>query len=181
MSSAPIAHNRVSTHYDHKSRTHFSLDEDATVPRAVQSAGRIVAIPRVGRLHHRYVAIAKQFVRIPSHVIAAEPHRIELLDQSQLVARNQPTWRAAPEGRNFLLKPCEGNIAPSLCVRNAQGDFLSDGVRRSWSFGSRRSVPRSGMVSRRRAGGSVRVHHRAPLPCLGSISWWQHDVRYRCR
>jgi hypothetical protein len=104
------------------------------VPRAVQSAGRIVAIPRVSGLHHRYVAIAKQFVRI-SHVIAAEPHRIELLNQRQLAARNQPTWRAAPEGRNFLLKPCEG-YPPLLCVHNAQGDFLSDVVRRSWSFGS---------------------------------------------
>ena len=40
--------------YYHKSRTHLSLDKDAPVPRAVQSAGRIVTIPQVGGLHHRY-------------------------------------------------------------------------------------------------------------------------------
>ena len=40
--------------YYHESRTHLSLDKDAPVPRAVQSAGRIVAIPQLGGLHHRY-------------------------------------------------------------------------------------------------------------------------------
>ena len=40
--------------YYHESRTHLSLDKDAPVPRPVQSAGRIVAIPQVGGLHHRY-------------------------------------------------------------------------------------------------------------------------------
>ena len=33
--------------YYHESRTHLSLDKDAPVPRAVQSAGRIVAIPQL--------------------------------------------------------------------------------------------------------------------------------------
>jgi putative transposase len=40
--------------YYHESRTHLSLDKDAPIPRAVQSAGRIVAIPQLGGLHHRY-------------------------------------------------------------------------------------------------------------------------------
>ena len=42
--------------YYQGSRTHLSLDKDAPEPRPVQSAelGRIVAIPQVGGLHHRY-------------------------------------------------------------------------------------------------------------------------------
>lgn len=42
--------------YYHESRTHLSLDKDAPEPRPVQTAdhGRIVAIPQVGGLHHRY-------------------------------------------------------------------------------------------------------------------------------
>jgi len=42
--------------YYHKSRTHLSLNKDAPDTRAVQTAGagRIVAIPQVDGLHHRY-------------------------------------------------------------------------------------------------------------------------------
>ena len=42
-------------HYQ-RSRTHLALDKDAPVSRAVSSssAGRVVAIPQVGGLHHRY-------------------------------------------------------------------------------------------------------------------------------
>jgi transposase InsO family protein len=37
-------------------RTHLSLDKDSPIPRPIApaSAGRIVAIPLVGGLHHRY-------------------------------------------------------------------------------------------------------------------------------
>ena len=44
-----------STYY-HWSRTHLSLAKDSPEPRAVQpmELGRIVAIPQVGGLHHRY-------------------------------------------------------------------------------------------------------------------------------
>jgi len=40
----------------HEARTHLSLNKDCPQPRPVQppSAGKIVAIPEVGRLHHRY-------------------------------------------------------------------------------------------------------------------------------
>src|SRR2546427_112618 len=43
--------------YYHQSRTHLSLDKDAPDARAVElsDAGRIVEIPEVGGLHHRYV------------------------------------------------------------------------------------------------------------------------------
>src|SRR3989454_1563364 len=43
--------------YYHQSRTHLSLDKDAPDVRAVElsDAGRIVEIPEVGGLHHRYV------------------------------------------------------------------------------------------------------------------------------
>lgn len=42
-------------HYE-RSRTHLSLNNDASIPRpvALLSDGRIVAIPEVGCLHHRY-------------------------------------------------------------------------------------------------------------------------------
>jgi transposase InsO family protein len=40
--------------YYHRSRTHVSLDKDAPVSRPLQPAGRIVAIPQLGGLHHRY-------------------------------------------------------------------------------------------------------------------------------
>jgi transposase InsO family protein len=42
--------------YYEGSRTHLSLAKDAPIPRAVvpPQAGRVVAIPQVGGLHHRY-------------------------------------------------------------------------------------------------------------------------------
>ena len=42
--------------YYHESRTHLSLDKDAPETRPVQTAdvGRIVPIPQIGDLHHRY-------------------------------------------------------------------------------------------------------------------------------
>jgi len=42
--------------YYHRSRTHLALDNDAPASRAVSlpTAGRIIAIPQVGGLHHRY-------------------------------------------------------------------------------------------------------------------------------
>ena len=38
------------------SRTHLALEKDSPVPRAVAppAAGRIIAIPQVSGLHHRY-------------------------------------------------------------------------------------------------------------------------------
>ncbi len=42
--------------YDMASRTHLALEKDAPLPRpvALPTAGRVVAIPQVGGLHHRY-------------------------------------------------------------------------------------------------------------------------------
>jgi len=42
--------------YYHGSRTHLSLAKDSPEPRAVHppELGRIIAIPQVGGLHHRY-------------------------------------------------------------------------------------------------------------------------------
>ena len=40
--------------YYHHSRTHLALDKDAPDHREVQQNGKIVAIPQVGGLHHRY-------------------------------------------------------------------------------------------------------------------------------
>jgi putative transposase len=46
--------------YDQRSRTHLALGKDAPEPRAVEplEQGRVVAIPQVGRLHHRYQRFA---------------------------------------------------------------------------------------------------------------------------
>jgi transposase InsO family protein len=43
--------------YYHRSRTHLALEKDAPEPRSIQppELGRIVALPQVGGLHHRYV------------------------------------------------------------------------------------------------------------------------------
>jgi putative transposase len=42
--------------YHQQSRTHLSLDKDAPIPRPIRAHGdgRVVAIPQVGGLHHRY-------------------------------------------------------------------------------------------------------------------------------
>jgi len=53
---------RLLTHYIEyyeRSRTHLALDKDAPITRPVStSTGRIIAIPQVGGLHHRYERIA---------------------------------------------------------------------------------------------------------------------------
>jgi hypothetical protein len=43
--------------YYHRSRTHLALDKDAPEPRTIEPPehGRVVALPQVGGLHHRYV------------------------------------------------------------------------------------------------------------------------------
>jgi integrase-like protein len=43
--------------YYNEVRTHLSLNKDAPASRAVQAVSRIVAIPQLGGLHHRYVRI----------------------------------------------------------------------------------------------------------------------------
>ena len=46
--------------YYERSRTHLALDKDTPATRAVSTstAGRIMPIPQVGGLHHRYERIA---------------------------------------------------------------------------------------------------------------------------
>jgi transposase InsO family protein len=46
--------------YYMRSRTHLGLDKDSPTPRPVKSpsAGRIVAVPEVNGLHHRYDRVA---------------------------------------------------------------------------------------------------------------------------
>ena len=43
--------------YYHGSRTHLALDKDAPEPRDVEppEEGRVIGLPQVGGLHHRYV------------------------------------------------------------------------------------------------------------------------------
>jgi hypothetical protein len=40
--------------YYHGTRLHLSLDKDSPDARPTQTVGRVVAIPQVGGLHHRY-------------------------------------------------------------------------------------------------------------------------------
>ena len=49
-------HMKLFLGYYHESRTHVSLAKDAPEPRLVPppELGRVVAIPQVGSLHHRY-------------------------------------------------------------------------------------------------------------------------------
>jgi len=46
--------------YYHESRTHLSLERNSPVPRRVEhpSEGKVIAIPQVGGLHHRYCRAA---------------------------------------------------------------------------------------------------------------------------
>ena len=46
--------------YYHRTRTHLSLDKDCPDPRPVRppGSGRVVAIPQVNGLHHRYERLA---------------------------------------------------------------------------------------------------------------------------
>jgi putative transposase len=46
--------------YHHRTRTHLSLDKDCPQPRLIQppAAGKIIALPEVGGLHHRYERLA---------------------------------------------------------------------------------------------------------------------------
>jgi putative transposase len=41
-------------HYYHQSRTHLSLDKQSPFPREVLKVGKIIAIPQLAGLHHRY-------------------------------------------------------------------------------------------------------------------------------
>ena len=44
--------------YYKRSRTHLALGQDAPVTRAVERRGKVVALPQVGGLHHRYARLA---------------------------------------------------------------------------------------------------------------------------
>ena len=46
--------------YYHGCRPHLSLDRNSPVPREVESSslGKVIAIPKVGGLHHRYTRAA---------------------------------------------------------------------------------------------------------------------------
>ena len=43
--------------YYNEVRTHLSLHKDAPVPREVRAAGRVLAVPILGGLHHQYVRV----------------------------------------------------------------------------------------------------------------------------
>ena len=57
--SSPVLQNPIfGTHkYYNEALTHLSLNNDAPIPRAVQTVGRILCLPILGGLHHQYVRI----------------------------------------------------------------------------------------------------------------------------
>jgi putative transposase len=46
--------------YYHRSRTHLSLHRNSPMPREIEppSRGKVIAVPQVGGLHHRYTRVA---------------------------------------------------------------------------------------------------------------------------
>ena len=48
---------RVYADYYNRTRTHLSLNKNSPASRAVESFGRILPVPILGGLHHRYVRI----------------------------------------------------------------------------------------------------------------------------
>jgi hypothetical protein len=44
--------------YYHGSRTHLGLEKQCPTPRQPSSIGRIIEIPQLGGLHHRYERVA---------------------------------------------------------------------------------------------------------------------------
>src|ERR1035437_4747476 len=59
--------------YYQRTQTHLSLDKDCPDPRPIQlrSVGKVVAIPKVGGLHHRYERLAALFVTASCSIIIA--------------------------------------------------------------------------------------------------------------
>ncbi len=48
---------RAYADYYNRTRTHLSLDKDSPASRAIEAVGRIVPVPILGGLHHRYVRL----------------------------------------------------------------------------------------------------------------------------
>ena len=46
--------------YYHEDRAHLGLERNAPIPRPIEqrNSGRVVSLPRVGGLHHRYSRVA---------------------------------------------------------------------------------------------------------------------------
>jgi Integrase core domain len=64
--------------YYHRSRTHLSLNKDCPDPRRIlpPSAGKIVASPEVGGLHHRYERRAARTTAIVARAVASTISRL---------------------------------------------------------------------------------------------------------
>jgi hypothetical protein len=59
--------------YYQGTRTHLSLDKDCpdSCPIMPRKIGKVVAIPKVGGLHHRYERLAARFLSDPRSPMAA--------------------------------------------------------------------------------------------------------------
>ena len=66
--------------YYHGSRTHLGLDKQCPFPRQVSSVGKIIEIPQLGGLHHRYQRVAAQ--RLDGDVFLANDRPDALLPNS---------------------------------------------------------------------------------------------------
>ena len=59
--------------YYNESRTHLSLAKDAPDRRAVERHGKVIALARVGGLHHRYSLLATRYSRLAPRGVGPFP------------------------------------------------------------------------------------------------------------
>ena len=77
--------------YYHRARTHLSLGKDSPEPRLIEprEMGRVVALPQVGGLHHRYERrAARKNPNLPSY---AQPQLGLLKSVSDYAPLHTPT------------------------------------------------------------------------------------------
>jgi len=99
--------------YYHGWRTHLALEKDAPEPRAVEPPehGRVVALPHVGGLHHRYVRRAAQ------PPLTFSPSAIRIGARSALPRRSCRWWRRRCSLMLNSVAPASG--WPSACAITA--------------------------------------------------------------
>ena len=68
--------------YYHESRPHLSLDRNAPVSRRIESAqrGKVIAIPQLGGVHHRYARAAGAGIARQSRASGRPMPRLRQLD-----------------------------------------------------------------------------------------------------
>lgn len=94
--------------YYHRTGSHLSLEKDSAEPRPVMPPhkGRVLAIPQVNGLHHRYERLAASFVPSPArHIVCVSPAHRRLRNLSPEVFDLEPgSTRSGSTRRPFLFR-----------------------------------------------------------------------------